>query len=234
MQQASLPGRLRVREALHLFASFHDEPADVAVLLAQTGLEGHARSYFDALSGGLRARVMLALALVGRPQVLFLDEPTSALDPRARLAIWNVVEGARHDGTTVVLTTHDMAEAEDHCDRLCIVSEGEVIALGAPSELVAGLDFAVRAPARPGLVEFLRGVPGCREAMDIEGKVYAFGTAWFAQESSNRLLAAATSPDGAGLPRRRRRAGARRDVGGPRPLEDVYLVKTGVAYADQG
>ena len=150
------------------------------------------------------------------------------------MAIWNVVEGARHDGTTVVLTTHDMAEAEDHCDRLCIVSEGEVIALGAPSELVAGLDFAVRAPARPGLIEFLRGVPGCREAMDIEGKVYAFGTAWFAQESSNRLLAAATSPDGAGLPRQ--------DVGpvlagmsvGPARLEDVYLVKTGVAYADQG
>jgi ABC-2 type transport system ATP-binding protein len=137
LQESQLPAKLRVREALELFASFYPEPADVDVLLGQLGLRDHARSYFGKLSGGQKQRVSIALALVGRPELAILDELTTGLDPHARRETWQLVEGVRATGVTVLLVTHFMDEAERLCDRVAIFDAGRVVATGTPTELRA-------------------------------------------------------------------------------------------------
>ncbi|WP_103338168.1 ABC transporter ATP-binding protein [Amycolatopsis sp. CA-126428] len=137
LQESQLPAKLRVREALELFASFYPDPADVDVLLDQLGLRDHARSYFGKLSGGQKQRVSIALALVGRPELAILDELTTGLDPHARRETWELVEGVRATGVTVLLVTHFMDEAERLCDRVAIFDAGRVVATGTPTELRA-------------------------------------------------------------------------------------------------
>jgi len=137
LQESQLPAKLRVREALELFASFYPEPADIDVLLDQLDLRDHARSYFGKLSGGQKQRVSIALALVGRPELAILDELTTGLDPHARRETWRLVEGVRATGVTVLLVTHFMDEAERLCDRVAIFDAGRVVATGTPTELRA-------------------------------------------------------------------------------------------------
>ncbi|WP_206784186.1 ABC transporter ATP-binding protein [Amycolatopsis sp. MtRt-6] len=137
LQESQLPAKLRVREALELFASFYAEPADIDVLLDQLDLREHARSFFGKLSGGQKQRVSIALALVGRPELAVLDELTTGLDPHARRETWRLVEGVRATGVTVLLVTHFMDEAERLCDRVAIFDAGRVIATGTPTELRA-------------------------------------------------------------------------------------------------
>ncbi|MDS0133035.1 MULTISPECIES: ABC transporter ATP-binding protein [unclassified Amycolatopsis] len=137
LQESRLPAKLRVREALELFASFYPEPADIDVLLDQLGLRDHARSYFGKLSGGQKQRVSIALALVGQPELAILDELTTGLDPHARRETWQLVEGVRAAGVTVLLVTHFMDEAERLCDRVAIFDAGRVVATGTPTELRA-------------------------------------------------------------------------------------------------
>jgi ABC-2 type transport system ATP-binding protein len=137
LQESQLPAKLRVREALELFAAFYPDPADVDVLLDQLGLRDHARSYFGKLSGGQKQRVSIALALVGRPELAILDELTTGLDPHARRETWELVEGVRATGVTVLLVTHFMDEAERLCDRVAIFDAGRVVATGTPTELRA-------------------------------------------------------------------------------------------------
>ncbi|WP_410587425.1 ABC transporter ATP-binding protein [Amycolatopsis sp. lyj-23] len=137
LQESRLPAKLRVREALELFASFYPDSADVDVLLDQLGLRDHARSYFGKLSGGQKQRVSIALALVGQPELAILDELTTGLDPHARRETWQLVEGVRATGVTVLLVTHFMDEAERLCDRVAIFDAGRVVATGTPAELRA-------------------------------------------------------------------------------------------------
>jgi ABC-2 type transport system ATP-binding protein len=136
LQESRLPEKLRVREVLELFASFYRDPADVDSLLRRLSLEEHQRTYFGRLSGGLKQRVSIALALIGEPEVAILDELTTGLDPHARRDTWKLVEGVRESGVTVLLVTHFMDEAERLCDRVAVFDAGRVVATGTPAELL--------------------------------------------------------------------------------------------------
>ena len=165
-QSGGLQPGIRPIEAVRLYASFYDRPLEPEALLDRVGLTARARAPWRRLSGGEQQRLSLALALVGRPEVAFLDEPTSGIDVEGRRAVRDLVGGLRDDGVTVLLTTHDLDEAERLADHVVIIDRGRVVADGSPAELVratdrgeftfgaaAGLDVAslssaVRAPVR--------------------------------------------------------------------------------------
>src|SRR5947199_257283 len=128
------PG-MRVIEALRLFAAFYDNPLDPEELLAKVGLTSVARTVWRRLSGGEQQRLSLALALIGRPAVAFLDEPTAGVDPAGRLAIREVIAGLRDAGVCVILTTHELEEAERLADRIVIIDHGRIVADGSPAGL---------------------------------------------------------------------------------------------------
>jgi ABC-2 type transport system ATP-binding protein len=138
LQEGGLYPGLRPLELLKLFAAYYDDPADPEALLDLVGLRDSARTYVRRLSGGQAQRLSLACALVGRPEVLFLDEPTAGMDPHARATTWGLVRDLRTQGTTVLLTTHAMDEAEQLCDRVAIIAAGRLAAIGSPAELMAG------------------------------------------------------------------------------------------------
>jgi len=137
LQRATLPDRLKVREALDLFASFYPKRRPWSHLLARLGLAESADVAFGDLSGGQKQRAFVALALVHEPEVVLLDELTTGLDPQARREIWELVRGIREGGATVLLTTHFMEEAERLCDRVAVIHRGRIVALDAPEHLVA-------------------------------------------------------------------------------------------------
>ena len=147
------PG-MSAREVLGLFASYYDDPVPVATLLGQVGLNDVASTAWRRLSGGEQQRLSLALALVGRPSVVFLDEPTSGIDPSGRQVIRSVVRSLREGGACVLLTTHELEEAERLADRVVIIDHGRVVADGTPSELRSmsgGAAESVRFGAPAGL-----------------------------------------------------------------------------------
>jgi ABC-2 type transport system ATP-binding protein len=170
LQSGGLQARLTALEAVRLFAAFHDDPLDPAGLLERLGLSGSARTRYEALSGGQQQRLAIALALVGRPRVVLLDELTTGLDPQARRATWELVQDVREGGTTVVLVTHLMEEAERLCDRVVLVADGRVVAQGTPAEVVRGsgaptvMSFGTGDPLRPPELEVLGALPGVRSA----------------------------------------------------------------------
>jgi ABC-2 type transport system ATP-binding protein len=135
LQASELPEKLRVSEALDLYASFYREPADPAKLLTRLGLTDKRHSYFKDLSGGQKQRVSIALALIGNPEIAVLDELTTGLDPHARRDTWKLIEGIRDNGVTVILVTHFMDEAERLCDRIAVIDAGRVLALDTPAGL---------------------------------------------------------------------------------------------------
>lgn len=137
LQQAGLQAKLTVREALRLFASFHEHPADGVVIAERLGLGPKLDTRYARLSGGQQQRLAIALALLGRPRVALLDELTTGLDPRSRRDVWELVEEVRAAGTTVLLVTHLMEEAQRLCDRLALVDSGRIRALDTPDGLVA-------------------------------------------------------------------------------------------------
>ena len=139
LQQTHLPERLTVGELLRLFRSFYARGRDPEDVLRAVSLEEKRDTWFDRLSGGQKQRLAVGCALVGDPELLFLDEPTTGLDPQARLQLWGVIESFKKSGRTVLLTTHYMDEAERLCDRVGIIDQGKVIALGSPRELIASL-----------------------------------------------------------------------------------------------
>jgi ABC-2 type transport system ATP-binding protein len=138
-------------EVLRLFAAFYADPLDPDLLLERVGLDGARRTRFRDLSGGQKQRLSLALALIGRPEVVFLDEPTAGLDPAARRLTWDHVRELQADGVTVVLTTHLLDEAEAIADRVAIVDHGRLVALGTPDELTHGDHGEVEFSAPSGL-----------------------------------------------------------------------------------
>ena len=127
----------RPRETLRLYAAFYAHPLDPVALLERLDLTRVAATPWRRLSGGEQQRLSLALALIGRPELVFLDEPTAGLDPHAKRATWTLLEELRGVGVTVVLTTHAMDEAQHLADHIVIVDRGRVVALGTPAELTA-------------------------------------------------------------------------------------------------
>ena len=136
LQEAQLQKRITVREAVDLWTALYRAPVDGGRLLDQLGLREKQHAWFMTLSGGQKQRLLIALALVNDPEVVFLDELTTGLDPQARRAIWELVRGIRARGKTVFLTTHLMEEAERLCDRVAIIDRGRLVDLGTPAELV--------------------------------------------------------------------------------------------------
>jgi ABC-2 type transport system ATP-binding protein len=170
LQDAALPDRLRVGEALRFLASLHPAPRPLGELAAEWRLDSLWRRPFGALSGGERQRLFVALALVGRPELVFLDELTQNLDPVSRRRTWDVVRQVRDGGTTVVLVTHDVEEAEKLCDRLVVLDQGRVVADGSPAAIVDALGgrTAVRFTDTDLDVRPLRRLPGV-ERVDRHG-----------------------------------------------------------------
>jgi ABC-2 type transport system ATP-binding protein len=144
LQESALPDRIKVWEALDLFASVVSEPLDWQVLIDQWGLAEKRKASFSSLSGGQRQRLFIALALVNNPRVVFLDEMTVGLDPAARRIAWDLIRAIRDRGTTVVLVTHFMDEAENLCDRVAIVDRGKIVASDTPQGLIARHTSEVR------------------------------------------------------------------------------------------
>jgi ABC-2 type transport system ATP-binding protein len=144
LQQSNLPERMKVWEALDLYASFYPKAADWKELLIQLGLEEKRNAPFAKLSGGQKQRLFIALALLPDPQLVFLDELTTGLDPQARHAIWDLVRDVRAKGKTVLLTTHFMEEAERLCDRVAILDHGKIVALDTPAALIRNLGVEER------------------------------------------------------------------------------------------
>ena len=139
LQQAALPDRIKVWEALDLYASFYDHPLKPNLLLGQLGLKNHQKMVFAKLSGGQKQRLFIALALINDPELLFLDELTTGLDPQARRAVWDMVHDIQRQGKTIFLTTHSMEEAQNLCDRVAIIDQGRLVALDTPANLVKSI-----------------------------------------------------------------------------------------------
>ena len=144
LQGGGFDPRSRARETLVEFAGYHEDPRDPDELLAMLGLATVARTPFRRLSGGERQRLALAVALVGRPEVLLLDEPTAGLDPEARVVVREIVAEARAGGAAILLTSHDLTDVERLADRIVVIDRGRVVASGTPAELTAGVGSAIR------------------------------------------------------------------------------------------
>jgi ABC-2 type transport system ATP-binding protein len=177
LQDSALPGRLKVAESIELFAAFAHRPVDRDQLLARWQLEDLRGQAFDSLSGGQRQRLFLALAFVNSPELVFLDELTQGLDPQARRATWELIREIREGGTTVVLVTHFMDEAEQLCDRIAVVDGGKVVALDTSQGLIdaLGLPVIVRFTSSEPDLDWLEKVDGVTsmvrngEAVEIRG-----------------------------------------------------------------
>ena len=219
LQSGGVPGGVTARQVLSYAAGLYTEPRDPATLMARLGIDRLGRTPFRRLSGGEQQRVRLALALVGRPELVFLDEPTAGLDPQARHVTWELLRELRAGGVSVLLTTHFMDEAEELADHVVIVDEGRVVAAAPPAELTAGgRGRGLRFKARPGLdvsslasrlpVGYRATEPGLGTYL-VEGAIgpaeLAAVTAWCAEHE--------VMPEGLSV--------------GRRSLEDVFLDLTG-------
>jgi ABC-2 type transport system ATP-binding protein len=214
----------RTLELLQLFASYAAHPLPVTELLELVGLAEAAGTQVRRLSGGQQQRLSLAMALVGRPELLFLDEPTTGMDPQARRVTWELIRRLRADGVSVVLTTHYLAEAEELADNVVVLHAGRVVAEGSPAELTrANSTGQVRFSARPGLpiAELQAALPAGAEVSEP-----AAGNYLITAEVTPELLAAATSwcagrqvlAEGLNVERR--------------SLEDVFLALTSEPLTD--
>jgi ABC-2 type transport system ATP-binding protein len=190
LQSTALQDKVTPREALRLFGSFYDHAAAPAELLERFALTAKADAPFDSLSGGQKQRLALALAFVHRPELIVLDEPTTGLDPQARRELHDEILRIKGDGKTVLLTTHDLAEAEQLCDRIAIIDRGRIVATGTPAELVAraqGKQSVSLVTDRPLAAALWAGVTGGAE-MSCDGATVSFRTA-----DANASVAAVTA-----------------------------------------
>ena len=142
LQVTDLPELIKVEELLILFESYYDKSIGVKNALELIGLQEKRKTYTKNLSGGQKQRLALALALINDPELLILDEPTTGLDPQARRNIWDIVKDLKQSGKTILLTTHYMEEAEQLCDRVGIIDQGKIIALGSPAKLIEKQNLA--------------------------------------------------------------------------------------------
>jgi len=179
LQTTALQEKITVREALELFGAFYRERESAESLLERFSLQAKAEARFESLSQGQRQRLALALAFVNRPELVLLDEPTSGLDPASRRELHEEIRRMKAEGRTVLMTTHDLDEAEQLCDRIAIVDTGEVVATGTPRELieeVGGLQSVTLVTGQPLDAERLARMPGVIDAR-CEGTTARFQTA---------------------------------------------------------
>jgi ABC-2 type transport system ATP-binding protein len=216
LQSSALPERLRIVEAIELFARTRNVPVDVEATIATWGLEPLRNRAFGSLSGGEQQRLFVALALLGDPELVLLDELTTGLDPSARHATWDLIRQVRDRGTTVVLVTHFMDEAELLCDRVAVMDRGQVVACDTPAALTAHrggpvtITFSTTNGYRP---DHLLTVPGVESATLGDGTVTVTG-----QGAAAVRVAAALAEHGV----------APEDYRTHYPtLEDVFLSMTG-------
>ena len=151
LQDSQLPDQLRVAEALRLNSAFYRNPADWHALMDTLGLTSKSKTPFGKLSGGQKQRLSIALALLGSPRVAVLDELTTGLDPQARRDTWELIEGIRDRGVTIVLVTHFMEEAERLCDRVALIDAGKVVAVDTPAGLAGRVGAGQRIQFRPSV-----------------------------------------------------------------------------------
>jgi len=191
LQESALPPRLKVGEAVRLFASFYANPLDPDELLKSLGINQVENSAFKSLSGGQKQRLSIALALVGNPRLAILDELTTGLDPEARRETWGLIERMRDRGVTVILVTHFMDEAENLCDRLALINHGTVRALDTPEAIAAqaGGSRIRFVPSQPVDEQTLRAIPGVNAVERKQKYVTVSGTGELALPVINALAA---------------------------------------------
>jgi ABC-2 type transport system ATP-binding protein len=230
IQDSELPDKLRVHEVLRVFRSLYPGGGDIDGMLETIGLSDKRRALVSELSGGQRQRLSLACGLIHGPEVLFLDEPTTGLDPQGRRMIWELVEGFKERGGTVLLTTHFMEEAERLADRLLIIDDGKRLAEGTPREIVGSLqadsilEITLGAPdgaaAAEESVETVRGLDDVRSVQASDGRLR------IGVESFERVLPEVVR-------HLSERGLAVADLGVHRPtLEDVFVSLTGRGLRD--
>lgn len=215
LQESALPQRIKVWEALKWFASFVPGARDPGQLMRQWGLEEKRNAHFGDLSGGQRQRLFIALALVNDPELVFLDEMTTGLDPAARHIAWDLIRAVRDGGTSVVIVTHFMEEAERLCDRVAVLERGRIAALGTPGALIAehAREITVRFSTCAGDVSWLADVAGVERLTQRDGSVELRGTGPVLAEVGAALVRHGLRPP---------------DLRADQPnLEDVFLSITG-------
>lgn len=223
LQGATLQDKITPRQALDLFGSFYSESLGSGELLGRFGLQAKAEAAFATLSAGQRQRLFLALALVNHPSILVFDEPTAGLDPLARRALRDLIREMQSEGRTVLLSTHDLQEAQELCDRVAIVDRGQTVAVASPAELIDCSRSASRIIVRtvPCLAgEVVESLP------DVLNAVFGERGWTLETRAPTRVLAAAM--------RQIEEAGVRLleiELRGP-SLEDVFIELTGRPWSD--
>jgi len=220
LQESALPPRIKVWEAIDLFSSFTPRGGDWRKVLKQWGLTGKEKASFTSLSGGERQRLFVALALVNEPEVVFLDEMTQGLDPVARRVAWDLIREVRERGTTVILVTHYMEEAEQLGDRLAIMNDGRVVAIGSPQELIARSGRATKVHFSTGDrdVSWLSEIEPVSAVTQHDGQAQVTGSGSVLALVASALVSHGIIPS---------------DLRAERPsLEDVFLELTDSAPAD--
>ncbi len=216
LQEGGLYPGARPTEILELFSSFHSDPRPSDELLALVDLQDRARTLLRRLSGGEKQRLSLALALVGRPEVLFLDEPTAGMDPVARRSTWSIIERLQGEGVTILLTTHYMEEAERLAGRVGILHRGRLIAEGTPHDLIHRQGSVTVRTSAPVDAAELGDVVGATTRLLADGSYLVDADSL----SPQALVALATWLAEAGVEVEELRQGAA-------GLEDVFLGLTG-------
>jgi len=221
-QESELPDRIRVREAVELFAGLYSAEVDASELLGKVGLLSKVDSYFSNLSGGQKRRLFVALAMVNDPELVLLDELTSGLDPAGRRKLWKLVREFRGSGRTVILSTHYMDEAMHLCDRVAIINNGSAVAVDTPEALIGkycpGLRLELGCSGSPDLnmLKSLNGVTGVeisaqRYTLDLSSSEYVIPVLKTLFDAGETL----------------------EDLHTQRPtLEDVFMRITGSEYTD--
>ena len=177
LQETRLSDKLTVRETIVLFRSFYNQGITPDEALGLVSLHEKAHARISNLSGGQKQRLAVACALVGDPLLVFLDEPTTGLDPQSRRQLWDVIRDLRDGGRTIMLTTHYMDEAERLCDRVAVVDQGKVIALGSPRDLITRLggdqviEFRLKEDGLQLTVESFASLPGVQSTFLDAGTI---------------------------------------------------------------
>jgi ABC-2 type transport system ATP-binding protein len=198
LQDSELPGLLRVREIMDLYRSFYRNPANVDEFMEVLGLAGKRDARYKSLSGGQKQRLSIALALIGQPKVAVLDEMTTGLDPAARRSVWDFIENVRDRGTTMILVTHFMDEAQRLCDRVTLINHGQIAATGTPGQLAEQVGDGKRVrfvPGKPFDDDLLTGLPEVSRVMRHGSHVIVSGSGQLVNAVLNALSAAGVPAD---------------------------------------
>ncbi len=241
LQDSALPPRIRVSEAVRLFASVGSGAHGGRGLLEQWGLAHRERATFASLSGGERQRLFVALALVNSPDLVFFDEMTTGLDPAARRIAWELVARVRELGTTVVLVTHFMDEAERLCDRIVILDRGVVAATGTPADLIEAHGGGTRASFEVAVCDdlderSLAGLPGVQAVERRGRRIEVRGDSGFVLHLGHLLVERASAPAAVRLVQPSLEDAYFHLVGGPEAPGDVGTAPSGadVVSSDEG